>query len=59
MEKYIGISWHSKPSGVGSDTITAKDAYDLLKPYRDEMLPEHCFLAYHVKGKQITSLKQE
>ncbi len=59
MEKYNGISWYSKPSGVGSDTITSKDAHDIIKPYREEMLPEHCFMAYRVRGKQITSLKQE
>lgn len=59
MEKYNGISWHVKPSGTGSDSITQEIAREMLEPYKEEMLPEHCFMAYHVKGDQITSLKQE
>lgn len=59
MDKYNGIYWHSKSSGTGSDAIISEKALEILKPYQEEMLPEHCFMAYHVKGKKITSLKQE
>ena len=59
MEDYNGIYWHVKPSGTGSDSITREMALEDLEIEREKILPGHCFMAYHVKGDQITSLKQE
>ena len=59
MKSYSEIDWYQKSSGTGSDSITKKTAKEMLKQYKEEMLPEHCFMAYHVNGDQITSLKQE
>ena len=59
MEDYSEIIWHQSSHGPQPDEMTAEDARKISEEYKKEMLPEHCFLAYHIKGDEITSLKQE
>lgn len=53
MERYSRINWFDD-----ADYAHPEDLED-LEFAEETIIPEHCFMAYHVKGDQITSLKQE
>lgn len=59
MEDYSEILWYQRAGGSGNSGITSEDAREMLEQHKEEMLPEHCFMAYHVKGKEMISLKQK
>lgn len=54
METYNGVHWYPRSSGGGYSLKVAKDE---LKALQEEMLPEHCFMAYRIKDGKISSLK--
>lgn len=58
METYNGVHWYPRSSGGGGGSgYSLKVAKDELKALQEEMLPEHCFMAYRIKGGTLRSLK--
>lgn len=55
METYNGVHWYPRSSGGSGYSL--KVAKDELKALQEEMLPEHCFMAYRIKGGTLRSLK--